>query len=89
MNQLTSRRTFLKSSLITTGGIWVGAAPAFARKLSANDRLNLGVIGTANRAAENIKGVQSENVVAICDVDETYLDAAAQKFPKARKHNDF
>jgi predicted dehydrogenase len=87
MNRNTSRRTFLKNSLITTAGLY--AAPVFARKLSANDKLNIGVIGTAHRAASNIKGVLGENIVAICDVDETYLDAAAVKFPDAKKYFDF
>ncbi len=89
MNQITSRRTFLKSSLVTAAGVWVGTTPGFGRRLSANDKLNLGVIGTANRAAANIKGVQSQNIVAICDVDETYLAAAAEKFPDAKKYSDF
>jgi len=89
MNKTSSRRAFLKHSLITTAGVWIGTTPGLARKLSASDKLNLGVIGTAHRAASNIKEVESQNILAICDVDQTYLDAAAQKFPGAKKYNDF
>src|SRR5436190_23609603 len=89
MNQTISRRKFFKTSMLTGAGVWIGTSPVFARKLSANDKLNIGVIGTANRAAANIKGVSSQNIVAICDVDDNFLDAAALKFPAAKKYNDF
>jgi predicted dehydrogenase len=62
---------------------------ASSRKLSANDKLNIGVIGTANRAAQDIHGIQDENIVAICDIDEQFLAAAHEKFPAARTYTDF
>ena len=34
-------------------------------------------------------GESSENVVAICDVDLNQLDKASQKFPKARRFQDY
>ncbi len=49
----------------------------------------MGVIGVANRGAANLAGVAGENVVALCDVDEPYLAAAAEAFPRARTHVDF
>jgi len=35
----------------------------------------------ANRGGANLEGVKSQNLVALCDVDDKYLTAAAQKFP--------
>src|SRR5438477_7287387 len=29
-----------------------------------------------------------ENVVVLCDVDQTAVDAASQRFPQAKKYND-
>lgn len=84
-----SRRNFLKRTSLTTAGVWVGTSPLFARKLSANDKLNIGVIGTANRAAANISGVKGENIVALCDVDERFLAQAHEKFPAAKTYTDF
>jgi predicted dehydrogenase len=84
-----SRRSFLKRTSLTAAGVWVGASPLLARKLSANDKLNIGVIGTANRAASNIAGVKNENIVAICDVDENFLAQAQQKLPSAKTYTDF
>ena len=71
-------------------GLSLGACTTLSpRKLSANDRLNIGLIAVAGRAAGNIAGVQGENIVAICDVDANNLAKAALQFPKARQHRDF
>lgn len=36
---------------------------------SPGDLLNIAIVGVAGRGKWNIKGVSSENIVAICDVD--------------------
>ena len=35
------------------------------------------------------KGIPAENITVICDVNQDAVDAAAQRFPKAKKYNDF
>lgn len=80
------RRQFIKQSLPTIAGISLVAS---RKKLSADDRLNIGVIGVGNRGEENLAGVTSEHMVALCDVDDNFLAAATRKFPKAKKYNDF
>ncbi len=60
-----------------------------ARKASANERLNLGVIGVAGRGGENLKGVGSQNIVALCDVDSQKLEGAAKAHPAAAKYRDY
>ena len=62
---------------------------SYARKISPNEKLNLGIIGVANRAAANLEAVSSQNIVALCDVDDDYLRGASQKFPSAKTYNDF
>jgi len=84
-----SRRDFLKvSSAATLGaGYWSGLAVAESKSVS--QKLNLACIGTANRAAADIQGVQGENIVALVDIDKNYLDRAGQKFPAARTYADY
>ena len=89
MSQTISRRKFLEKSIITATGVWVGTSAALARKISPNDRLNIGVIGTHNRAAANIAGVENQNIVALCDIDDNFLVETHQKFPAAKTYNDF
>jgi predicted dehydrogenase len=47
------------------------------------------MIGVANKGAENLKGMSSENIVALCDVDGQSLDKAAAQVPKAKTYRDF
>ncbi len=85
------RREFLKTSAagvaLLSGGVWsqLGAAESKA----AGQKLNIACIGTANRAAADIKGVAHENIVALCDIDKNYLDRAAKQFPSARTYADY
>ena len=87
-----SRRQFLKRTALTTAGTFWVAPLGFARKLSPNDKLNVGVIGVSGRGRENleeISKVSGQNIIALCDVDDTKLAAAAQRFPAAKTYNDF
>lgn len=83
-----TRRKFLGSSIATAGAFTFGA-PAILRAANVNEKLNIAIIGAGGRGASNTGDVASENIVALCDVSESNLEAAAQKFPKARKFSDF
>ena len=91
MQTIFTRRKFLQTSSAAAAGLWLGGITSGqgARKLSPNEKLNIGVIGTANRAGENLREVSSQNIVAICDVDDKFLNAAGEKYPSAKKYNDF
>jgi predicted dehydrogenase len=88
-----NRRQFLATATAAATGtmLWGGCQTATngRRILGANERLNLGCIGTSGRAASNLKGVQGENIVALCDIDDTLLAARTQEFPQAKLHHDF
>lgn len=88
-NRLLNRRAFIKGAAVFGTGVWLGIGRGFATSKSANDRLNIGIIGVGNRAAANISGVESENIVALCDIDEEFLRSAAADYPKAKTYVDF
>ena len=77
-----SRRDFLKTTSAGAAAIsasaWTGGALAESR--SANEKLRIACIGTANRALADIDGVAGENIVAICDIDDTYLQRSKARF---------
>ncbi|MDY0167516.1 MAG: Gfo/Idh/MocA family oxidoreductase [Thermoguttaceae bacterium] len=85
------RRDFLRTAGASAGllasGVWRELAAA--ESASPNAKLNIACVGTANRAAADIKGVADENIVALCDVDRTYLDRAKGQFPDARTYVDY
>jgi predicted dehydrogenase len=82
-----SRRRFLKST--SAAGTVLLGAPAFLRSKELNEKLNIAIIGAGGRGAANTQSVKSENIVALCDVSEPNLNKAAQKYPQARKYEDF
>ena len=70
-----------------SAGVFSGAE--LSASTSANEKLNIACIGTANRAAADISGVKGESIVALCDVDSNYLNRAATEFAGARKYADY
>lgn len=86
-----NRRTFVKSASLTAAAASAGVftSSARAQSNSAIEKLNVACIGTANRAAEDVKGVKDESVVALCDVDANYLERQAKNFPGARQYADY
>jgi len=84
-----TRRDFLRNTGIATAGLRLGVLNGFGRGDSPNNKLNIGIIGAANRAQANIAGVAGQNIVAVCDIDDNYLAAVAQRFPQARAYHDF
>jgi hypothetical protein len=83
-----SRRRFLNTTAAAGGAALLGA-PAFLRGQNLNSKLNIAIIGAGGRGAANSQSVSTENIVALCDVDEGRLSKAAQKFPGAKKYVDF
>ena len=91
MSSLSSRnrRSFLKTSAAgsaaaLSSSLFVSEASAKA-SLSPLEKLNIACIGTANRAAEDVNGVMSENIVAIVDVDSNYLNKAKAMLTEKNK----
>src|ERR1700753_1778981 len=84
-----NRRQFIKRSTAAATGTWLLGVHSSFGKISPNERLNIGVIGTANRAAADIAGVKEENIVALCDIDSLLLDKAQLKFPSAARYTDY
>ncbi|MHC4302215.1 MAG: Gfo/Idh/MocA family protein [Planctomycetota bacterium] len=54
-----------------------------------SEKLNIAGIGAGGKGAGDIGGVSSENIVALCDVDDEKAAETYKKFPKAAKYRDF
>ena len=89
MNHNATRRTFLKQSALAGVGYWVAAGTSRAQEDSPNEKLNIGIIGVAGRGGSNMNSVASENIAALCDVDENRLGKASERFPKAKTYIDW
>lgn len=88
----TSRRQFLKTTVAAGGALAWGVhswPSGVALAQSPNEKLSVASIGVSNRAGANLEGVSSENIVALCDIDEQFLSQAGEKFKQARRYEDF
>jgi predicted dehydrogenase len=90
------RRQFLQASALAGAGFWVAGGVEAHTQPGPNERLNIAFIGAGGRARGNmgdpkdpLNGVQSENIVALCDVDETRYAEPAKRWPKAALYTDF
>lgn len=58
--------------------------------MEESPKLNLAVIGVGGRGKENLGGAFTENVIAICDTDETALARAMSRCrPEARSYTNY
>lgn len=54
-----------------------------------SDKLNIAGVGIGGMGKENIKACESENIVALCDVDWNYAADVFKQYPNAKKWKDF
>jgi hypothetical protein len=91
MNKIPyTRRQFLQSAAVAAGAL---AMPhmlfAQSRKLGANDKLNIGVVGVMGKGLSDTDLCARENIVALCDVDEDHCAPQRKKYPGAKFYQDF
>src|SRR5205807_3193593 len=86
-----SRRHFFYGSLLAgavpVGGF--GSTPSLKMMgyKSPNEKLNIASIGAGGKASSDIRGcAQTENIVALCDVDDTSAAGIYKQFDKQPKY---
>ncbi|MDD2455628.1 MAG: Gfo/Idh/MocA family oxidoreductase [Kiritimatiellae bacterium] len=88
-----NRRRFITASALGAAGCFTGCATARGtRVIAPNSKLNhacIGVGGMGGADISNIKTHAHTQIVALCDVDRSRLEKAAQQFPGARVYTDW
>src|SRR6201987_515527 len=56
---------------------------------SPNEKLNIASIGAGGKAASDIDGCNSENIVALCDVDDKQAARKFKEYESVPKFKDF
>jgi predicted dehydrogenase len=54
-----------------------------------SEKLNLAGIGVGGMGAANLANLESENIVALCDVDSDYAAKTFKKYPQAKIYADY
>jgi len=86
-----SRRKFIGNVATAAAGITI--LPHFAvggpGRFSPSDKLNIAGIGVGGVGASNINKLNSQNIVALCDVDWDYAAGTFKSYPNAKRYKDY
>lgn len=90
-----SRRSFLAgsgASLVTAGCATTkirSTTLAKSNYKSPNEKLNIASIGVGGKGRSDVRTCNSENIVALCDVDMRQVAGASKTYPNAKQYQDF
>lgn len=88
-----SRRYFFYGSLlagaIPTAGFGSSASLSRLGYKSPNEKLNVAGIGVGGKGRSDLAGCNSENIVALCDVDDLRAAETYKRYPNAPRYQDF
>ncbi len=89
---MKSRRHFLKSATLLTGG--TVAAPAILSAQNKGDKVKIAVVGAGGRGGAGMSCAMGEEFVAVADVDlggrgAKGIAKAKQKFPGIKAYSDY
>jgi len=57
--------------------------------IAPSDKLNIACIGIGGMGANDIRAVETENIVALCDVDWKHAAETFKRYPSAKKYRGF
>jgi len=94
MQKKISRREFVsKSALLfgTAGTFTVVPRHVLAggTKVAPSEKLNVAGVGIGGMGAANLRNVETENIVALCDVDKDYAAKTIGRYPQAKLYVDY
>ncbi|MBN2375169.1 MAG: Gfo/Idh/MocA family oxidoreductase [Sedimentisphaerales bacterium] len=86
-----TRRKFLAGASAVSAGLTI--VPRFVLggvgQVAPSEKLNIAGIGIGGMGASNLRNVESENMVALCDVDDEYAAKTFQRYPQAKRYRDY
>jgi len=85
-----SRRSFMSAA---TAGAAISFIPRHVLggplNVPPSEKLNIAGVGIGGRGAGDLDEVGTENIVALCDVDDKYAAKTFNRYPNAKKYRDF
>ena len=85
------RRSFLAgSAMIGSSAMLISRSVLGGAGYSApSDKLNIAGVGIGGMGGADLQEMETENIVALCDVDWDYAAPRFERYPKARRYKDF
>ncbi len=88
-----TRRAFAQQSAALAGAASMMIVPRHVLGgsgfVAPSEKLNIAGIGFGGMGAANLKNLESQNLVALCDVDPGYVAPVVKRYPSAKFYNDY
>jgi predicted dehydrogenase len=86
-----SRRSFIAGAATASAGFTILPSHVIAGLgyKAPGDKLNIAGIGIGGRGYINLRNVETENIVALCDVDSDYAGNSFKRWPMAKQYKDY
>jgi len=86
-----NRRDFLKTSGLIAAGLTVLPSSVISGMghKAPGDKLNIVGVGIGGKGHPNLVGMNTENIIGLCDVDWRYADSCFKTFPGAKRYRDW
>ena len=93
MSKEMSRRKFLKTGTMAAIGLSVVPSTVLGKartgKKAPSDKLNILGVGIGGRGSGVLRGLETENIVGLCDVDWKYAKGTFERYPQAKRFVDW
>jgi predicted dehydrogenase len=85
------RRTFLANAAAVTAGFTIVPRHVLGGQgtPAPSDKLNIAGVGVGGMGKTNLERCETENIVALCDVDFGMAAEVFEKYPNAKQYKDF
>lgn len=87
--QITRRNFMSTAAAVTAFTVVPRHVLGGPRRTPPSEKLNVAGVGIGGRGAGDLHELSSENIVALCDVDQKYAAKVFKKYPDAKKYRDF
>ena len=84
-----SRRQFLAATAASAASTLFSHHLVGAETASPGGKLNIAGVGIGGMGGSNLRNLESENIVALCDVDPNYAAHTIKRYPNAKFYIDY
>ncbi|HHT29542.1 MAG TPA: Gfo/Idh/MocA family oxidoreductase [Petrimonas mucosa] len=87
-----SRRKFIQAGATAAVGLTVVPSSVLGKSMghmAPSDKLNIVGVGVGGMGFANLKNLESQNIIGLCDVDWKYSKRVFDYFPNAKRYYDY
>ena len=86
------RRDFVKTSAMAASSLLIVPNTILGKShghTAPTDKLNIAGVGIGGKGSSDLRHAETENIVALCDVDWKYAKGTFERYPNAKRYWDY